>query len=102
MAIDRDGRKRLLLGHHVVQCTADLCKLRRAEIGLPPDRRKTRGHQQCIVLTQGDIERRGEPDHHVTTGRRSPHFKEAEVALGDAGTTGKIQLRPSSAMAPPF
>src|SRR5437660_7743475 len=101
MAIDGDRGKGLLLGHDIVERVADLRKLRRGKIGLLPNRRETGGKQQRIVLTQGDVERRGQADDHVATGRRASDLQEAQMTLRDVRVHGKIELRQSSALAPP-
>ena len=52
------------------------------------------------MLAQGNVERRGQAHHHVAAGRGATELEKAQVTLRNAGTAGKVELRPSAALAP--
>ena len=75
VAVDRHGRKRLLLRQHEIERASHLAQFGSGKVGLPPDRRKARRDQQRIVLAQRHIERGRKPHHHSRLGDARPNSR---------------------------
>ncbi len=101
MAVDGNGGKGLLLGEHIADGARDLGKLRRSELGLAPCGGVAGRQQQGIVLAQRHVERLGEAQHHLPARVRAGKLQKAQMALGDTGASGELELRQSPVLAPP-
>jgi len=53
------------------------------------------------VLAQRHVERGGKAQDHLPAGRRPSRLEEAQMALGDLGRAGELQLRHAALAAPP-
>jgi hypothetical protein len=70
-----------LLRQHVVERTRHFSQIRCREIALVPLWGEACGQQQCIVLPERNVERRGQAVDHLAAWRSAPKLEKAQALV---------------------
>ena len=62
------------------------------EVGFAIEGGVASGEEEGVALARGDIEDLGEGDDHLAARLGAPGFDEADVARGDVGLQGEVEL----------
>jgi hypothetical protein len=58
------------------------------------------GAEQAIAFAQGNLQLLGEQQQHLATGLGAPGFDETQVAGGNFGLAGEVELTQTTMLAP--
>jgi hypothetical protein len=100
VAIDDQRRVGLVPGEDALERLADRTHLGLGQVALPVGGRVPRGEQQPVALAQRYVELLGELHDERRARPRAPRLHEAQVAAGDAGLEGEVELADVPALAP--
>jgi len=89
-----------MLKQHVIEGAIDERQLGGAELRLSPRRRKSRREQQCILLAEGQVERRRQAEHHLAARSSACALQEAQMSLRDFSRLRERELRQRPALPP--
>ena len=91
---------RLVRRQEAIDGLAHRLHLGRGEVGRVKRRREPAGDEEPVAIAQGDVELVGEVEHHLPARPRAAGLDEAEMARGDAGRVGEIELAQAPTGAP--
>jgi hypothetical protein len=100
VAVDDEGRERLVAGQDRLDRLADRTHLRGVEIVLPVHRRVAGGEQQVVARAQRDLELLGQLEHELGARPCPPGLDEAEMPGGHVGGEREVELAEPSPPAP--
>jgi hypothetical protein len=100
VAVDREGRIRLVPGEHRLDRPACAAHRRVIEAALAVHRRIARCDQQSVALAQRHVEAPRQAQHHLAAGRGTTGLDIAEMPRRDLGLAGELELAEVSALAP--
>jgi hypothetical protein len=100
VAVEHEGRIRLLLAQDEVECAPDLGQRRSVEPRRPVDGRVAGGREQIVAVAQRHVERTRQQQDHFPARLRPTRLDEAEVPRRHARLDREVELAQPPARPP--
>jgi hypothetical protein len=98
--VDQQGRKGLVAPEHQLERLPGAGQGRVVEAVLAEHRRIAGGGEHAVALAQRHLQAVGQAQHHLAAGQGAAGLDAAQVAGGDVGVTGEVELAEAPALAP--
>ena len=100
VAVDDDGRVRLVAAQEPVEHVAHRPHLGIVQVALRKRGRVAGREQECVAVTQRHVEMLGQLHDHLGARPRTAGLDEAHVARGDAGSDREVELAQATPLPP--
>jgi hypothetical protein len=101
-SIECDGRERLVVLEHERGGVVNGAQVGSFEVGLSEGRSESSGQEESVLFAQRESESMGETQDHVAAGLGAAGLDEAQVARGDVGVDGELELAEAERATPDF